>query len=58
MDALSSAIVQTATANQQAAVAQEAGVLVLKKALDIQQQSALSLIQALPATPSLASAVS
>jgi len=44
-----SAIASTATALSQARVADAAGTLVLKKALDIQAASALQLLQALPA---------
>jgi len=43
-----SAIARTATALSQARVADAAGTLVLKKALDIQAASALQLLQALP----------
>lgn len=49
-----SAIASTATALSQARVADVAGTLVLKKALDIQAASALQLLQALP-TPAPAS---
>jgi hypothetical protein len=43
-----SAIASAATALSQARVADAAGTLVLKKALDIQAASALQLLQALP----------
>lgn len=46
-----SAIARTATALSQARVADEAGTLVLRKALDIQTQSAAQLLQAIPAPP-------
>ena len=40
------------TALSQAEVADAVGIRVLKKAMDIQEQSALQLLQALPQSPS------
>lgn len=54
MDA--SAIAAAATANSQAQLQQEVSVEVLKKAIDIQANSAMQLIQAIPA-PAAAPAV-
>jgi hypothetical protein len=44
-----SSIAAAASANSMAQVQQQASVSVLKKALDIQEQSAMQLLQALPA---------
>lgn len=49
MDA--SAIAAAATANSQAQLQQEVSVEVLKKAIDIQAQSAMQLVQAIPRPP-------
>ena len=46
-----SSIAAYASANAQAQVQAEASVLMLKKALDIQQQNAALLLQAVPAPP-------
>jgi len=44
-------IAAAASANAMAEVQQEAAVSVLKKTLDIQQQSAMQLLQAIPQAP-------
>ena len=48
MDISPAAMVNAATLMQQSQVAQTAQVLVLKKAMDIQANGALALLQALP----------
>jgi hypothetical protein len=48
MDVSPAALVDASTQIQQSQVAQTAQVLVLKKAMDIQASSALTLLQALP----------
>ncbi len=53
-----SAIASAASANAMAEVQQEAAVSVLKKTMDIQEQSAMQLLQAIPqpAAPSVGTA--
>lgn len=46
-----SSIAAAATANAMVKVQQEASVMVLKKALDVQQQGALQLLEAMPQVP-------
>lgn len=46
-----SSIAALASANAMQQVQQQASVSVLKKALDIQEQSAMQLLQAIPQTP-------
>lgn len=46
-----SAIASAASANAMAEVQQEAAVSVLKKTMDIQEQSAMQLLQAIPQPP-------
>lgn len=53
-----SSIASAATALSQQRVADAAGTLVLRKALDIQASSAAQLLQALPAPPSSTPAAS
>jgi hypothetical protein len=48
MDISPAALVNAATQMQQSQVTQTAQVLVLKKAMDIQESGALALLQALP----------
>ena len=48
MDTSPSALVNASTQMQQSQVAQAAQILVLKKAMDIQETGALALLQALP----------
>lgn len=51
-----SAIASAASANAMAEVQQEAAVSVLKKTMDIQEQSAMQLLQAIPQPPALGTA--
>ena len=53
MDGLSASIVNAAVNAEHASVAQQASLMVLKKAMDLQAVSAATLIQALP-QPALA----
>jgi len=55
MSITNSSSVQSAVAATQSSTAGAVQIAVLKKALDAQSATALSLIQALPPTPSLAS---
>lgn len=48
-----SSIAAASTANVMARVQQEASVSVLKQALDIQEQSAMQLLQAIPLPPAI-----
>ena len=48
MDISTTALVSASTQMQQSQVAQAAQILVLKKAMDIQETGALALLQALP----------
>lgn len=50
-----SAIASAASANAMAEVQQEAAISVLKKIMDIQEQSAMQLLQAIPQPPAPAS---
>lgn len=49
-----SAIASAASANAMARVQQDASLMVLKKGMDLQEQSAMQLLQAIPAPPSSA----
>ncbi len=48
-----SSIAAASTANAMAQVQQQASVSVLKQALDIQEQSAMQLLQAIPLPPAM-----
>lgn len=54
MDVSTAALVNAAVQTQQAHLAQEVQVSVLKKALDVQESGAMALLQAIPATLPLA----
>ncbi len=54
MDVSTAALVNAAVQTQQAQLAQEVQVSVLKKALDVQENGAMALLQAIPATLPLA----
>lgn len=49
-----SSIAAMATANSMARTQQEVSVAVLKKSMDIQSESAMQLLQAIPAPPAVA----
>lgn len=54
MDVSTAALVNAAVQTQQAHLAQEVQVSVLKKALDVQESGAMALLKAIPATLPLA----
>lgn len=54
MDVSTTALINAATQTQHTKVAQEVQVSVLKKAMDVQETSAMALLQAIPANLPLA----